>query len=117
MATYSPSALPETSVSQTTAYSNIIPGGLPTPYATYRRISTDSFVGTGLSTITHGLGEVPNVLVWAQDNSGTLEMQPTSWGSAGHTGHFGVSMDSTDLYMYIDSGVNSYGFYRLYLDD
>jgi len=116
LATPTPSALPSTSVSQTTAYSNIIPGAQPTPYATYRRISKDSSVGSGGHTVAHGQGVVPNVLIWGQDTSGTIEMQPIWWSSAGASTSFGISLDNTNIYFYVDAA-NSYAWYRTYLDN
>ena len=115
--TYNPSPLPSSSLSQVTAYSNIVPGGQPTPYATYRRISKDNRVGTGATTVAHEQTGIPNVLIWVQDATGTIEMQPVRWGSSGLLGKFGVAMDSTNLYFDVDSPANSFGYYRIYRDN
>ena len=112
-----PSYIPATSVQQNTAYSNEIPNGNPSKYSTYRRIAKDSVVGTGNTTVAHKQSTIPNILVWALDNTGTIEMQPTSWGSTGSTGHFGISMDATNVYFSVDAGLNNNAYYRIYQDN
>lgn len=116
MASYNPAST-GTSVSQLTAYSSLLPGGEPTAYSTYRRIALDSYVGTGVSTVPHNLGEVPNILYWVQDNSDDIEMQPVAWTSHGQADGFGISMDSTNVYFYVDSANNNTAYYRVYLDN
>lgn len=109
-----------TSVKQIVGYANAIANVGPGPYSAYRRIAPglDSSVGTGLTTIGHGLGNIPNLLYWVQDNSGTIEMQPAAWSDGGFvSNHFGLSMDSTNIYIYVDSANNTKGWYRIYLDN
>ena len=74
-------------------------------------------VGTGNTTVAHKQSTIPNILVWALDNTGTIEMQPTSWGSTGSTGHFGISMDATNVYFSVDAGLNNNAYYRIYQDN
>lgn len=116
MATYNPVPT-NTSVSQTTAYSNVNSVIQPTPYATYRRIAIDAAIGRGLGKIAHQLGEVPNILYWVGDNSGTLEMQPVAWLSSGPSAQFGISLDDTYIYFYVDSANNERAYYRVYMDN
>lgn len=103
--------------SQSIARSSAIAEVSPGPYSTYRRISNDLAVGTGSGTYTHGLNTIPNILYWVQDNTGTLEPQPVAWASDGHTSAFGLSMDSTTVYSFVDVANNSKVWLRVYKDN
>ena len=109
--------VPISSVTQGVSRSSVFAGGAPTDYSTYRRIDSDYSTGTGSSTIEHGLGAIPNLLYWVQDNSGTIEMQPVSWASNGHTTSFGLSMDVTTIYFNVDATNNAHAWIRTYKDN
>lgn len=111
------SDVPISTVTQNIARSNVFAGGTPTAYSTYRRIASDSSVGQGTTTIAHALSTIPNLVYWVQDNSGTIEMQPVSWSDTGHNSSFGLSMDSTNVYFFVDSSNNSLCWYRIYKDN
>jgi len=107
-----------TQVLQSTAYSNSIPFNSTGIYSAYRRIASDVTAGTGTSTIAHGQSTIPNILFWVLDNSGDLDIQPSTWSSGGYySGNFGVSMDSTNVYTYVDSANNSEAYIRVYRDN
>jgi len=109
-------SIPLSSVTQAVAQSSGSPvttGG----YSSYRRIYQDSSVGTGATTITHNQSTIPNLTYWVQDNSGTIEPQPVTWASDGHTTAFGVSMDATNIYFYVDATNNAKAWYRTYKDN
>lgn len=108
--------VPLSTVQQQVARTNATPV-LPTAYSTYRRIYTESSTGTGATTLGHGLSTIPNLLYWVQDNSGNIEPQPVAWSSTGHTSAFGISMDSTNVYFFVDAGKNTKCWYRLYKDN
>lgn len=110
-------SVPVTSVSQAVSRSNVVMGGTPHDYSTYRRVATDSVVGSGTTTIGHGLSDIPNLLYWVQDNSGDIEPQPVAWSDIGHTTAFGISMDDTFVYFNVDAANNAQCYYRLYKDN
>lgn len=107
-------------VEQTESYTNFGLGELLTEYSTYRRILLDGNT-VGLSnpaTIAHNLHAIPNLMVWPQDNSGTIEQQAVCWTDVGQeTGRLGVSMDSTNIYIYTDTVNNYTTWYRVYQDN
>lgn len=87
-------------------------------YSTYRRIDVDKQFGTGNTTYAHGLGVVPNVLYWGQDTGNNIEAQMNTWASSGSfSNSFGIALDSTNVYAYVDSSLNNYGWLRLYKDN
>ena len=114
MASYSPSPLPDTYVTQSTAYSNLVPNVNP-PYATYRRIAEDIAVGGG--TYPHHLGTIPNLLFWQYDTSNFTDIAPSRWSSSGGIGgELGIAMDSTNIYVHVDSSTQDV-FLRTYYDN
>ncbi len=109
--------VPVSSVQQAVSRSSAIADVSPSPYSTYRRLASQGSAGTGASTIAHGQSSIPNVLYWVQDATGDLEPQPASWASTGHTSAFGVSMDATNLYFYVDSPANALTYFNIYKDN
>ena len=115
LASYQLSILPgSTNLGQQIAYSNLVSGVTP-PYATYRRISTDTAVVGG--TYPHGLATIPNLLFWQYDTSNDTDIAPSRWSSTGGIGgELGVAMDATNVYIHVDSFTQDV-FYRTYLDN
>ena len=114
---YTPKALPMTSLTQKTAFANVVPSALPA-YGVYRRIATDTLVsGTGAHTIAHNQSTIPNVIAFPQDSTGDCFINPSAWQDTGAvTTAFGLSMDSTNLYFNIDTNLTG-AFYRVYSDN
>lgn len=123
-----PTPLPNLpSITQDTAFSNLVPNQSP-PYAAYRRIgSYGSYNGGSFSdhdivfyasgAASHGLGEVPNLLFYQIDTSNDLDTAPSRWSSSGGiSGKLGIAMDATNIYLNLDSST-SYVIIRFYLDN
>ncbi len=104
-------------VLQSVAYANVVPNEKGV-YSTYRRIATDSSVGAGLITVPHGQSSIPNLLFWLLDNTGSIESQPSVWSSTGNLAdHFGLAMDNTNIYFFVDNVNNQRCYYRVYKDN
>lgn len=107
-------------VSQNIGYANVAPLIEPGPYATYRRIAIDKKITTGgTSSFSHGLGTIPNLLYWAQDTAGGLEVQSNS-GSNQTNGinndFLSIAMNSTFVYTNLDAA-NESMYLRIYKDN
>lgn len=88
------------------AYQNAISGIASGIYSTYRRIANEYVVTPSESpnSIAHGLNTIPDLFYWLIDNSGDLEIQPSTWTNIGPlAGRFGLAMDSTYIYYQVDS--------------
>lgn len=108
--------VPLATVQQQVARSNAIAKIALSAYSTYRRIYSDSSVGTSTTTVAHKQNTIPNILYWGQDTTGTIEPQPVTWGSGGHTTALGISMDATNIYFYVDAA-NTKCWFRIFKDN
>jgi hypothetical protein len=110
------SEVPIQSTAVEEAFANVYRG--PKSYSTYRRIALDNSIGTGGNSVVHNQSTVPNLLFWVQDNTGDIEVQAPTWTNTGpFVNHFGLSMDATSVYFYVDSINNTKCWYRIYEDN
>lgn len=107
---------PNNPVSQGIAYSNVQLNS-PNNYSTYRRVFSEGSVGQGAITVAHDQSTIPSFLYWVQDNTSDLEPQPVAWKASGHATSFGISMDATNIYFYVNAANNTACWYRIYKDN
>lgn len=117
MAWYDPTSYTGYTLGQKVAYSSSRKGTTPLPNATYRRIAADSYANTGASNVNHNQTTIPDIFIWGLDNTNTIQIEANHWGSAGHVSFYGVAIDSTKVYFYVDPGNNQNIYYRIYGDN